>query len=195
MLGPLWLPPGSVRAFLAMCVVFVTCWLSVKGETVPTEVAEALLMTLAFYFAGRAMTRLSSSERQRVEAMRAGARRWQPLFLPRGTVRFLMVMAFLGLAAYLVHQGGIQRLLKSTALVLVLAFFAGQLLKLILRAIAGDATGGSAVFEHLKALLGVLVGCGFVALYVTGYHAQIQDSLTLLHRLFLGFMIFYFGSR
>ena len=30
MLGPLWLPPGSVRAFLAMCVVFVTCWLSIE---------------------------------------------------------------------------------------------------------------------------------------------------------------------
>ena len=48
------------------------------------------------------------------------------------------------------------------------------------------------VVENLKGLVGVAVGVGFLALFLTGWH---RSAPPLVHKLFLGFVIFYFGSR
>ena len=74
-------PRGSVRAVLALSVVFVTCWLTVLREDVPLAVSEALFIALAYYFATRGMVRLSLAELERLRAERGEALELNPLFI------------------------------------------------------------------------------------------------------------------
>jgi len=192
-LGPLWLPHGSVRAILALGVVFVTCWLTVHGEPVPVAVSEALFTGLAYYFATRGLMRLTPEEAERLRAERGEAEQFNPLFLPRGTIRVLIVLAFVGLAGYLLAEEGVRGLASATTLLLVLAFFAGQVLKYAVRWLSAKRERRRTLaFEHVKAALGLAVAAGFIALFVTGYHREAHPAV---HKGFLAFMIFYFGSR
>jgi len=193
MRGPLGLPRGSVRALLALSVVFVTCWLIVRGEDVPLAVSESLFTVLAYYFATRGLAQLSPEERKQLREMRGGLEEDRPLFLPAGTIRAVIILAFVGVSAYLAKQAGIGRLLSQTTLLLVFAFLAGQLLKLITAAVKRrQPAEGVTAFEHGKAAVGVLAGLAFVGLYVSGNQQSVSPQM---HRIFLGLIIFYFGSR
>ena len=193
MRGPLGLPRGSVRALLALFVVFVTCWLIVKGKDVPLAVSESLFTVLAYYFATRGLAQLSPEERTQLREMRGELEEDHPLFLPAGTIRVLIILAFVGVSAYLAKQAGLDRLLSQTTLLLVFAFFAGQLLKLIITALKRRQPElGVTTFEHIKAAVGVVAGLAFVGLYVCGRQQSVPPQM---HRIFLGLIIFYFGSR
>jgi len=52
--------------------------------------------------------------------------------------------------------------------------------------------GEVTLLEHVKAALGVAVGVAFVVLYTTGMYREANPRV---HKLMLGFVIFYFGSR
>jgi Kef-type K+ transport system membrane component KefB len=191
-LGPLWLPHGSVRALLALAVVFVTCWLTVLGEPVPVAVSEALFTGLAYYFASREVVRLSPAELARLRAER-GRTEFDPLFLPHGTVRIIIVLAFLGLAGWIVHEQGWQRLLSATTLLLAFAFLLGQVVKCLVRWLRRkQARRPTMAIEHVKALAAVAIAAAFVALFVTDTHRTAPPQL---HQAFLAFLIFYFGTR
>jgi uncharacterized membrane protein len=187
-LGPLWLPRGSVRAVLALSVVFVVSWLTVRDEPVPLAVSEALFTALAYYFATRGASRSKAAEPEPT-----GGGELNPLFLPRGTVRFLIVAAFIGLALWVLVEEGWGRLASATTLLLVLAFFTGQVVKHVIRWLRPPSERHEVTtFDHLKAAVGVGVAVGFVALFVSGaYH----ETPPAVYKGFLGFMIFYFGSR
>ena len=195
---PLWLPRGSVRALLALAVIFVSGWLMIHGkeieETELLPLNEALFTVLAYYFAARAGAKLSQEELDRLKAERRAKGGFSPLFLPRGTIRLLMVLAFVGIAVYLVREGGWEKLTSATTLLLVFAFLLGQVVKQIVRLLRPkkDAKQGAGAFDHLKAALGLLVGAAFVGLYVSGQHATAPSAM---HKAFLAFIIFYFGSR
>lgn len=193
MRGPLGLPRGSVRALLALFVVFVTGWLIVKGEDVPLAVSESLFTVLAYYFATRGLVQLSPEERKQLREMRGGLEEDHPLFLPAGVIRGLIILAFGGVSVCLAKQAGLDGLLSQTTLLLVFAFFAGQLLKLIITALKRRHPElGVTTFEHIKAAVGVVAGLAFVGLYVSGRHQSVPPQM---HRIFLGLIIFYFGSR
>ena len=135
-IGPLWLPPGSVRALLAFFVVFVTCWLMVRDEELPLALSEALFTVLAYYFATRAYLKaVEAGEFHRTgsKEFAAMARGFSeatanPLYLPVGTIRVAVILAFVGVALYLAYSGGLNKLLSATTLLLVFAFFAGQIM-------------------------------------------------------------------
>ena len=199
MMGPLGIPPGSVRALMALFVVFVTCWLMVRGEDVPPAVSEALFTVLAYYFATRAHVKVMEAA-QALEAAAGDDSKPQPelaaptpLYLPHGTIRVLIILAFVGVAAYLVRTEGKDGLLSATTLLLVFAFFAGQAVKWVMKwRRRGKPKQPVGAFEHVKAGVGVAVGLAFVALYVTGYYKEAPPQT---HKFFLAFIIFYFGSR
>jgi len=201
MVGPLWLPPGSVRALMSLFVVFVTCWLLVRGEELPLAVSEALLTVLAYYFATRAHVKAMEAARAReagggeLDAIAGDDAEApaNPLYLPTGSIRVLIILAFVGVAAYLVYSGGSRKLLSATTLLLVFAFFAGQVVKWAVRQRSrGKPKQPVGMFEHIKAGLGLAIGLAFVALYVTGYYT---DAPPQVHKFFLALIIFYFGSR
>jgi hypothetical protein len=200
-IGPLWLPPGSVRALLAFFVVFVTCWLMVRDEELPLALSEALFTVLAYYFATRAYLKaVEAGEFHRTgsKEFAAMARGFSeatanPLYLPVGTIRVAVILAFVGVALYLAYSGGLNKLLSATTLLLVFAFFAGQIMKRFIRWYRrGNSKQSTGAFEHIRAGVGVAIGLAFVAFYVSGYYEHAPPQA---HKVFLAFIIFYFGSR
>ncbi len=85
---PLGLPEGSVRALLAL-MVFGTIWALLvlhedKPAPIPLHLYYLMFLILGSYFAAR-----------RHHQAAAGVRHAHPLHLPRGTLRFLMIVGFI----------------------------------------------------------------------------------------------------
>jgi hypothetical protein len=165
----------------------------VQGEEPPLAVSEALFTALGYYFATRARVGLSKRELEQRREEFGEQAELRPLFLPRGAIRILITLSFAAVAAYLVHRRGWGELAASTTLLLVFAFFAGQAVKyLVLWLRPPGERRKIGAFEHGKAGVGLLVAAAFVVMYVGGYHKSADPRA---HKLFLGFIIFYFGSR
>ena len=98
------LPAGSVRALLALAVLGML-WLlalrplpgqaeaasEIKLPTVFMDLQILMVLILAHFFAAHG------------NSIRAGGAGRSPLGLPRGSVRFLLLAGYLGLAAFLYH--------------------------------------------------------------------------------------------
>lgn len=88
---PLGLPPGSVRALLIL-MVMGTIWvllLMPRAVHVPLYLWYLLFLCTGAYFAGR------SSSRDQGPA---------PLYLPRGSIRILIVIGFFGILGYAIFK-------------------------------------------------------------------------------------------
>jgi hypothetical protein len=88
---PLGLPPGSVRALLIL-MVMGTIWvllLMPRVVHVPLYLWYLLFLTTGAYFAGRSSTRDNGPA---------------PLYLPRGSIRILIVVGFFGIIGYAIFR-------------------------------------------------------------------------------------------
>src|SRR5688572_16208118 len=129
------LPGGSVRAILAVAVcgaIWAWLWLRPERE-VPRYLQDLMFIIMGHYFASRARSGGAAA---------AGAPQDEegppPLFLPRGTVRLLMVAGFLAVAGLLIYQrrlwvadgsGGLPRLNPAgVPLPLAIGFLVGVVL-------------------------------------------------------------------
>jgi hypothetical protein len=112
------LPDGSVRAVLAVGV-FGAIWallVSRPDQEVPDHLRNLLFIIMGHYFATR---------RRAAEAPAIGP---GPLFLPRGTIRWILVGGFVCVGAILFRRGHFRDPLASSAvvtLVLVAGFLLG----------------------------------------------------------------------
>src|SRR5271165_795018 len=119
------LPAGSVRALLAI-LIFATTWglLIVKpNEEVPDYVRDLLFIIMGHYFATR---------------HRSGAAEEPgppPLYLPRGTVRFFLVVGSIAVAVVLFRRGRLIALDENPGVVTLL-LVGGFLLGVGLNAVA-----------------------------------------------------------
>jgi hypothetical protein len=101
---PLALPTGSVRAILTLIVVAVVIVELARAHDLQVLWTETLMIVLAHYFTSR---RLIQLPREVVKELKAEGRleeEAQPLFLPRHTIRLVIVLAFLGLAVWLYQR-------------------------------------------------------------------------------------------
>src|SRR6185436_15787490 len=97
---PLGLPTGSVRAILALLIVAVVIVETVRGRQIDELWSETLLIALAHYFTSRRFVGLSSDVLRRMEDEGHLPRESNPLYLPRHSIRALIVLSFAGLAYY-----------------------------------------------------------------------------------------------
>src|SRR5438105_1135441 len=97
---PLGLPSGSVRALLTMIVVAVTCSDILNGRKIDPIWAETLMVALAHYFTSRRFVQLSPEVLRRFEAEGVITKEPLPLYLPRGTIRLMILAAFTGVFAF-----------------------------------------------------------------------------------------------
>src|SRR5580704_15649632 len=98
---PLGLPPGSVRALLCLVVVSFVVAQTARGIGVAVVWHESLMIMLAHYFTTRRMVPLTSDLRSRLEESGEIEREANPLYLPRHSVRILIIAAFASLGYYL----------------------------------------------------------------------------------------------
>ncbi len=190
---PLGLPSGSVRALLTLTIVAVVIVLVVRGDDVDALWTETLLIALAHYFTSRRFINLAPEVRCSLEAEGHIDPESHPLYLPRHSVRIVIVLAFVGLAAYLYGENRLFDMQTFSLLGVVFAYMLGIVVRGL---VSWWAQGGHAEsirgWEDLKALV-VLAVLSYTAA------AYLLDRPDLIPRHFrnatLGLVLFYFGSR
>ena len=190
---PLGLPTGSVRALLTLIVVAVVVTKMVFHHFPNSIWIETLLIALAHYFTSRRFVSLSPEVMRGLEDDGAIDRERHPLYLPKNTIRFAIIAAFVGLGIHLYREG---RLLDEKTIALLSMVFA-----YLLGAIVGGISNwfsrrrsqpASGTWGDIKALI-VLAAILLVAV------VELLDQGAMLHplveRIALGLTLFYFGSR
>lgn len=190
---PLGLPTGSVRALLTLIIVAVVVTKITLARELDALWIETLLIAMAHYFTSRRFVSLSPDVLQRLEQEGVIENERHPLYLPKNSIRTIIVGAFVGLGIYLFRE---QRLFETQALALLSMVFA-YLFGGLMRGLSHwwnrrRAKRASGTWGDLKALivLGSLVAVGGLELFVPDLQLP-----TYVHRIVLGMTLFYFGSR
>jgi hypothetical protein len=179
---PLGLPRGSIRALLTLLIVAVVIAQVVRGQEVELLWIGTLLMALAHYFTARRPPNLSPEVIRRLAAEGQVQTEANPLFLPRYSIRVVLVLAFVGLAVYLYREDRLFEPQALSVLGLVFAYFVGVLLRF----------KRFRLWEDFKAAVVLLV-----LLYTAGAYLANHPELVpyQLRDITLALTVFYFGSR
>jgi hypothetical protein len=192
---PLGLPTGSVRALLTLTCVAVVVVNTARGKPMDLFWVEALLISMAHYFTSRRFVTLPPDLIRKLENDGVLERESQPLFLPRGSIRTLIMAAFVGLAVYL-YRNQPERL-KSADVITLLALVSAYFIGAIVRGIAGflnrwRSKPPSRWWADGRALV-VLAVMAVVAIpEFAGAGNTWPDTV---RHVALAVMLFYFGSR
>jgi hypothetical protein len=192
------LPAGSVRALLALGVLGMLWALALwhRDEKLPVlfiYLQYLMVLILAHFFASHGST-IGSPVSGR-----------SPLGLPRGSLRLLLIVGYVGLAAFVYHthpEFESPPTIVGDSLVLlavmVSAFFLGVLVTAVMRVLGGGTL--PYWFQDVQAwvaLLG-LFGLAFLAvLYLINTGLTLEDKIEPrnLQAGLAGLIGFYFGSR
>ena len=182
------LPSGSVRALLALGVVGTVCGLLLRApdRPLPEHLESLLFVVLGHYFAARGQGKTDP----------AGGP--APLYLPRGSVRLLLVAALVTVGVLVIQQGGLQVHRGLFTLLLVFGFLLGLLLTRIAGWWQRRRPGHSRWFEDLRAVIGIAgVGALGVQTFVDVLPGpEVLSFGTLgVEQVLAGLVGFYFGSR
>ncbi len=200
---PLGMPTGSVRAILGLLVVAVVVTKMARFEDFQTDEDKlwivTLLITLTHYFTSRRFVALSPEVRRQLEDDGVIDRERHPLFLPRNSIRVIIIGAFSWLAYHVYtngpeHENGI---LYGHHVASLLGMMASFLLGAIVRGIGNWWNGyrpqrSAGTWGDLKAL-GVILVLTLVA--IPEFLGQQSVVPPIFFRVALGFTLFYFGSR
>ena len=195
------LPSGSIRALLAI-LVFATVWtllLIRPSEEVPHYLADLLFIIMGHYFAAR---------RRVAEEPDQGP---PPLFLPRGSVRILLIAGSIAVAALLFQRGQLTALDRNpgvVALLLVGGFLLGVAMNTVMTWWHERGHRPPRFVEDLRALVSLTAG-GLLAFLVLNHVLVVIPPATIDSQLSTWFHLghlrpeqvlaavvgFYFGSR
>jgi TRAP-type C4-dicarboxylate transport system permease large subunit len=181
---PLGWPKGSIRAVIALAMAGVSWYMLYVGWAVPGSLLSLLLTVIGFYFGFRTKA-AGLSDRVYDPA----ARREQPLHLPAGWIRMVLVIGF-AVAAVTVHRQG--RLGELPYLEfffilggLVVGHFAGRMIR-------SAPEASRQALANAKGLLGLVMAAVLTGLFATGYHTALPAWVVTL---LCATITFYFGSR
>jgi hypothetical protein len=201
---PLGLPAGSVRALLALSVLGLLWLLALRplpghGEplgkiqlpTVFMDLQILMVLILAHFFAAHG------------HSIRRDASQRSPLGLPRGSVRFLLLAGYLGLAVYLYRTQPAFEYPSSSALILLLVLISGFFLGHVLTGIVRVVSGGELPYwfqdiEAWVALLAILcMGVLLIILLFINPSLSLGQEVPLpvLEAILAALVGFYFGAR
>ena len=191
---PLGLPPGSVRAVLALTVVGLVIQQALVGAPISLLLSETLLIVLAHYFASRRLVDLPEALRRRLEQDGVLEAEPSPLWLPKHSVRIIILLAFCSTALVLLWQGRLFQPGAFGTIGLFFAYLAGISVRGLVRWRRKNVAPSRrrSVWAHLKAAA-VLAACAAVtALTLSGELATLPGWV---EKLLLSLILFYFGSR
>jgi hypothetical protein len=193
---PLGLPAGSVRALLCLVIVSFLVLQTARGIRVDVVWSEALMITLAHYFTTRRFVPLSRELRAKLEAEGEIEPDESPLYLPKHSVRILLIAAFVGLGLYLHSHGRLFEPQSLSLLVSVGAYLLGITVRGFL-AWCSQHTGITppAWWNDLKAIATLAIVAAAVGLQLAGVTSTFGVDSSRLQDVSLGLVLFYFGSR
>jgi cytochrome bd-type quinol oxidase subunit 1 len=190
---PLGLPVGSVRAILTLFIVAVVTLSAAKGRKLEFVWTETLLIALAHYFTSRRFVALPPQAIARLQQEGILEQEQHPLYLPRHSIRLLILAAFMALGVFLYRKGPPY----DTEALSLLGIVAAYVLGAIVRGIGswfGRRTGRrpASLWGDLKAIVVLLA----VAIAGVPELLAMPEALPpLAHKIALALMLFYFGSR
>lgn len=183
------LPPGSVRALLALMVVAVTVVTLARKQELSTFWSETLLIALAHYFTSRKSMDLSPRARALLEKEGILQDDGHPLHLPKNSIRGVIVFAFVSLAFYL-SMTSAWTMTSGSMIAMIFAYLTGIMGKNMFR--DDETSEPNWAWEDSKAII-TLLALGLIATgHLTGNNANIP---TFLENVTLGLVLFYLGSR
>lgn len=190
---PLGLPSGSVRAILTLLIVAVVVVQVVRGNPVERLWIETLMIALAHYYTSRRFIRLPPDVIRRLETEGHVEQEAHPLYLPRHSIRAILVLTFIGLAVYLYQENRLFEHQSLSILGVVFAFLLGVIARAVLAWwTKGRRSKAIVWWEDLKAAVVLLV----LICTATAYFVDRTDLLPEYARsTTLGLVLFYFGSR
>jgi len=189
------LPAGSIRALLTLMTVGFIVVQTARGKRVSLLWFESLIIVLAHYFAHRRFVALSPGLQEKLTAEDLIEDEPHPLYLPRHSLRTLIVSSFVGLAIYLGCEGRLRDPVAAPVFISVTSYFLGiGFGALAARWCKGKPYKGASWFDDLKAIVTLLA----VALVIAAQLFDWRDAIPYsqkLEALPLALMLFYFGSR
>jgi hypothetical protein len=191
---PLGLPPGSVRALLTLLIISAVVVETVRGHKLDVALAEALMIVLASYFATRRVVDLPADLAAKLESEGHLPSERHPLYLPRFSVRIIIILTFVGLGAYLYQRQELFTERSLSTLGLVGAYFLGVLFRAATR-LFGQRQLPEGLLDWFADLRAIVVLVAVVTL--TGsYWIDRRDGLPeWAESTTLSLLLFYFGSR
>ena len=193
--GALGLPSGSIRAILTLMTVGFITLQTARGERVGLLWFESLMIVLAHYFASRRLVQMPRELRERLVAEGVLEAEPNPLYLPRHSLRLIIIGAFVALAVYLFRNGRILDPVAVPIFIAVGSYFLG----IGFHAFTawrrkGRGKSEATRFDDFRAA-GTLAAMALViVLQLTGWQSVIPHG-DKLEALPLALMLFYFGSR
>lgn len=181
---PLWLPKGSIRALVAMALAGLALALVLRGRDMPAALASLLLTVVGFYFGFR-MKSTTLGDR----LYDPTAAREQPLFMPSGAIRVLVIVCLALAGGFLASRGRLTATREQMEFFVILAgLVAGHYFTKIVR-LSG---GGGGKLGHIKALAVLALTAALAAVYITTADATMPPWSV---RGLCATISFYFGSR
>jgi O-antigen ligase len=161
--------------------------LMILDREIPLALAYVVLLVLGHYFGAR-------GAQSRPEEGQPAPR--PPLFLPRGSIRFIIVLGFAAVGYHLWREGRFDLNVESRTSTIFLmsgaltaGFLVGKLADLLTR---GKAAAPRKWFENLKAVVALMATALLAFLSFSESKGPSQENLALLST---PLVVFYFGSR
>ncbi|MCS6850525.1 MAG: hypothetical protein NZ700_05065 [Gemmataceae bacterium] len=202
---PLGLPEGSIRSLMTLMVLGIVWTLLLlpkdRDVHIPVYLYYLMFLMLGHYFAAR-------GQAPKVKG-RGGA---SPLYLPRGTIRFLIVLGFVGVLGwgYYSNPNFLERLKPLPEeiaeqpllpIVLLGAFFLGVIVERAAQVLLHGPQGMPGWYQDVKAWLSLLAIMGLAAeVIIQLVLAPTVDwaagwNLPHWQMILTGVVAFYFGTR
>jgi hypothetical protein len=178
---------------LTLLIVAVVLIQVARGQEVEPFWTETLMIALAHYFTSRRFIRLAPEVMRRLEAEGQVEAESHPLYLPRHSVRAVLMLTFLGFAVYLYQQNQLFQPAALSLLGVVFSYLLGTLARGVLNWwTKGRKTGAVRWWEDLKAAVVLIVLVSTAAAYLLDRADLVPRQL---RNATLGLVLFYFGSR
>ncbi len=198
---PLGLPSGSIRALLTILIVVVVIVHVIRNQVIepvgekkvdPVWI-ETLMIALAHYFTSRRFITLPAAVIRQLEQDRLLEEEAHPLYLPKHSIRVIIVAAFVGMAVYLGMKNHLVQEEPLSILGVVLAYLLGMVTRRIFAWwTEGKQTDASRSWEDAKAVvvLGLLLFTASADLL--NHPDWVPPGV---RNTSLALVLFYFGSR
>lgn len=190
---PLGLPHGSVRAIIALVIVTVACHEMLSGATPTLLLAETLMIVLTHYFTVRQQVCTDTNINKVGSGVATPTDEAHPLWLPRGSIRILIVLAFIITLVMLMSQ---KRLFDSNVLILLVPF-ASYLLGFLFRSRksvdpSSKPSWWKRAYVHILAILAILVSMALLLMAIYNILPIVPDWISSA---LLSALLYYFGTR
>lgn len=190
---PLALPVGSVRAIITLSTLGTVWFHQFQDLPIPPVLGDTLLLVLGYYFGTRNASAAAPAQALAGPPADRESNRRDPLFLPRGLIRILIIVGFAAIGMKLLNDGRLDPGNPPPEFALLGGFLGAGLTRGGLTRIGSLlATKITNLLGHVLALSTLMVVLGYCGAAVAGFGDWLTTETSVT---FAGVVGFYMGKR